>query len=60
LKGELNSGQLEVQQLRDGISVNLAQDIRVGSAQLEKTGRELLLKVLISPRPVPDRHRPYG
>jgi chemotaxis protein MotB len=36
-----------VQQLRDGISVNLAQDIlfKSGSADLDKTGRELLLKV---------------
>ena len=47
LKGELNSGKVEVQQLRDGISVNLAQDIlfKSGSADLDKTGRELLLKV---------------
>jgi outer membrane protein OmpA-like peptidoglycan-associated protein len=47
LKGELDSGKLQVQQLRDGISVNLAQDIlfKSGSAQLDKTGRELLLKV---------------
>jgi chemotaxis protein MotB len=47
LKGELDSGKLEVQQLRDGISVNLAQDIlfKSGSANLDKTGQELLLKV---------------
>jgi chemotaxis protein MotB len=47
LQGELKSGQVEVQQLRDGISVNLAQDIlfKSGSADLDKTGRELLLKV---------------
>ena len=47
LKGELDSGKLQVQQLRDGISVNLAQDIlfKSGSAQLDKSGRELLLKV---------------
>ena len=47
LKGELNSGQVEVQQLRDGISVNLAQDIlfKSGSADLGKPGRDLLLKV---------------
>ena len=47
LKGELASGQLQVQQLRDGISVNLAQDIlfKSGSAQLDKAGKELLLKV---------------
>ncbi len=47
LQGELSSGQVEVQQLRDGISVNLAQDIlfKSGSADLDKAGRDLLLKV---------------
>jgi len=47
LKGELSSGKVEVQQLRDGISVNLAQDIlfKSGSANLDKAGKELLLKV---------------
>jgi chemotaxis protein MotB len=47
LKGELDSGKIEVEQLRDGISVNLSQDIlfKSGSADLDKTGRELLLKV---------------
>lgn len=47
LKGELSSGKIEIQQMRDGISVNLAQDIlfHSGSADLDKAGRELLLKV---------------
>ena len=47
LQGELSSGKVEVQQLRDGISVNLAQDVlfKSGSAELDKTGRDLLLKV---------------
>jgi chemotaxis protein MotB len=47
LKGELNSGKVEIQQLRDGISVNLAQDILFpsGSAKLDDSGRALLLKV---------------
>ena len=47
LKGELNSGKVEVQQMRDGISVNLAQDIlfKSGSADLDKAGKDLLLKV---------------
>lgn len=47
LKGELSSGKVEVQQLRDGISVNLAQDIlfKSGSANLDKAGKDLLLKV---------------
>jgi chemotaxis protein MotB len=47
LKGEVASGQLEVQQLRDGISVNLAQDIlfKSGSASLDKTGKDLQVVV---------------
>ncbi len=47
LKGELSSGKVEIQQMRDGISVNMAQDILFpsGSAELDKGGRELLLKV---------------
>lgn len=47
LKGELSSGKVEVQQARDGINVSLAQDIlfRSGSAELDKAGREVLLKV---------------
>jgi chemotaxis protein MotB len=47
LQGELSSGKIEIEQMRDGINVNLAQDIlfKSGSADLDKTGRELLLKV---------------
>jgi len=47
LQGELSSGKIQIEQLRDGINVNLAQDIlfRSGSADLDKSGRELLLKV---------------
>lgn len=47
LQGELSSGKIEIQQMRDGINVSLAQDIlfKSGSADLDKTGRELLLKV---------------
>lgn len=47
LQGELNSGQIQIEQMRDGISVSLAQDIlfRSGSADLDKTGRTLLLKL---------------
>jgi len=47
LKGELNSGKMQIEQMRDGISVNLAQDILFasGSANLDKEGKELLLKV---------------
>jgi chemotaxis protein MotB len=47
MQGELSSGKIEIQQMRDGINVNLAQDIlfKSGSADLGKDGRELLLKV---------------
>jgi chemotaxis protein MotB len=47
LQDEVNSGKVEVEELRDGVSVNLAQDIlfKSGSADLDKTGKELLLKV---------------
>ena len=47
LQGELSSGQVQIEQLRDGVNVNLSQDIlfKSGSAELDKEGRELLLKV---------------
>ena len=47
LKGELENGSVTIQQMRDGIRVNLAQDIlfKSGSANLDKAGKELLSKV---------------
>src|SRR5262245_28804590 len=47
LKNEVSSGNVQVQQLRDGIRVNLAQDIlfKSGSANLDKAGKEVLQKV---------------
>lgn len=47
LKKELETGQIQVQQLRDGLSVNVAQDILFasGSAALDKDGREVLTRV---------------
>jgi len=47
LQGELSSGQVEIEQMRDGVRVNLAQDIlfKSGSANLDKSGKDLLLKV---------------
>ena len=47
MQSELSSGKIEIQQMRDGINVSLAQDIlfKSGSADLGKDGRELLLKV---------------
>ncbi len=47
LKQEVSSGQVEVQQMRDGIRVNLAQDIlfKSGSSALDPAGKALLAKV---------------
>lgn len=47
MKEELSSGKIEIERVRDGISVNMAQDIlfKSGSAELDKTGRELLVQV---------------
>jgi chemotaxis protein MotB len=47
MKTELSSGKIEVEQMRDGINVSLAQDIlfKSGSADLGKEGKEILLKV---------------
>ena len=47
LEKELASGQVEIQQLREGIRVNLAQEILfpVGSAELDEQGREVLMRV---------------
>lgn len=47
LREEVNSGQVEIQKLRDGIRVNMPQDILFpsGSASLDAGGRSLLGKV---------------
>jgi len=47
LKSEVSNGSVTIQQMRDGIRVNLAQEIlfKSGSANLDKTGKELLAKV---------------
>jgi len=47
LKNELKAGQVEVKQLRDGLRVNVAQDILFdsGSAALDKNGIEVLQRV---------------
>ena len=47
LRDEVSSGKIEIEQMRDGIRVNLAQDIlfKSGSANLDKAGKELLGKV---------------
>lgn len=47
LKKELKAGQIEVKQLRDGLRVNVAQDILFdsGSAALDSNGIEVLQRV---------------
>ena len=47
LKKELEAGQIQVQQMRDGLSVNVAQEILFasGSAALDKNGNEVLKRV---------------
>jgi chemotaxis protein MotB len=49
LKKELKAGQIEVTQLRDGLRVNVSQDILFdsGSAALDKNGTEVLGRVAI-------------
>ena len=47
LQQEVASGQVQIQRLRDGIRVNLAQDIlfTTGSAELDAQGRDVLTRV---------------
>lgn len=47
LKGELESGQVQIEQLREGIRVSVAEEILFpsGSAELNDRGREVLGKV---------------
>ena len=47
LENELASGQIEIRQLRDGLSVDVAQEILFasGSANIDKEGQEVLLRV---------------
>ncbi|MEE9230663.1 MAG: OmpA family protein [Acidobacteriota bacterium] len=47
LESEVEAGQVTIEKLRDGVRVNLAQDIlfETGSAELNKDGRAVLLRV---------------
>jgi chemotaxis protein MotB len=47
LQEELSSGQVKIEQMRDGIRVNLAQDILfpTGSAELDEQGRDVVQRV---------------
>jgi chemotaxis protein MotB len=55
LKKELQAGQIEVKQLRDGLRVNVAQDILFdsGSAALDSNGTAVLSKVATQLRKTP-------
>jgi chemotaxis protein MotB len=47
LKNELAAGEIEIRQLRDGLSVDVAQDIlfESGSAEIDADGKTVLMKV---------------
>jgi len=49
LKKELKAGQIQVQQLRDGLRVNVSQDILFdsGSAEVDNNGTEVLGRVAV-------------
>ena len=49
LQKELEAGQIQVRQLRDGLSVNVAQEILFdsGSAALDENGKEVLKRVAV-------------
>ena len=47
LESELSAGQIEIERLRDGLRLNVSQDVLFasGSAKLDKIGRDVLVKV---------------
>ena len=55
LKKELKAGQIEVTQLRDGLRVNVSQDILFdsGSAALDKSGTSVLSRVAVELKKTP-------
>jgi len=57
LKQEVQAGQVTVQQLRDGLRVNVAQDILFdsGSAEVDRNGTEVLTKVATELRKSPNQ-----
>jgi chemotaxis protein MotB len=57
LKNELASGQVQIEQLKEGLRVNLAQEILfpTGSAELDAKGRDVLRRVSAELAKVPHR-----
>lgn len=47
LESEVSSGQIEIERLRDGLRLNVSDDVLFasGSAELDRIGREVLVKV---------------
>jgi len=47
LESELSSGQIEIQRLREGLRLNVSDDVLFasGSAELDQVGRDVLIKV---------------
>jgi len=47
LESEVSSGQIEIERLREGLRLNVSDDVLFasGSAQLDRIGREVLIKV---------------
>ena len=47
LESEVSSGQIEIERLREGLRLNVSDDVLFasGSAQLDRIGREVLVKV---------------
>lgn len=62
LKGELASGQVQIEQLRDGISVNVSDKVLFpsGSVNLDETGQDVLSKVSAQLRKAPYRIEVQG
>jgi chemotaxis protein MotB len=57
LKDELASGQVQIEQLKEGLRVNLSQEILfpTGSAELDAQGRDVLRRVAFELAKVPHR-----
>ncbi len=55
LEGEVATGQIEIQQLRDGLRLNLSQEVLFssGSAEVNAGGRVVLTKVAVRVRGIP-------
>ena len=55
LQGDVSSGQIQIRQLGDVISMSLAQDIlfKSGSTEIDKTGKDLLMRIAEQLKPSP-------